>query len=223
MLYVSAMLMLTARGERVIVGVPGRGPLRAGTAQADEALSSWLGEGVRLASEVPPQARLHRLWPKEPGMIPEWASGAGAGQEEITEIADAVPGGRFVDFGAVHLVTTNALEALKRDGVPADVRRLRPNLVLSLGREPVPGDRIQVGPDVTLRVLVPTPRCAIPAAAQPGLGSAPEVLRAIGRHRVEIAGLGRAACFGSYAQVLSTGNVAVGDHARIAARKDKAD
>jgi hypothetical protein len=63
-------------------------------------------------------------------------------QEEITEIAGAVPGGRFVDFGAVHLVTTSALDALKGGGVPADVRRLRPNLVLSLGREPVPGDQI---------------------------------------------------------------------------------
>jgi uncharacterized protein len=107
--------------------------------------------------------------------------------------------------------------------VPADVRRLRPNLVLSLGREPVPGDQIQVGPDVTLRVLVPTPRCAIPAAAQPGLGAAPELLRAIGRRRVEIAGLGWAACFGSYAQVLSAGNVTVGDQARITARKNGAD
>lgn len=227
MLYVSARLETIARGERVgarlIVGVPGCEPLRAGTAQADEALSGWLGERVRLSSEVPPQARLHRLWPKEPGMIPEWADSAGAGQEEITEIAGAVPGGRFVDFGAVHLVTTSALDALTRDGVPADVRRLRPNLVLSLGREPVPGDRIQVGPDVTLRVLVPTPRCAIPAAAQPGLGAAPELLRAIGRRRVEIAGLGRAACFGSYAQVLSAGNVTVGDQARITARKNGAD
>jgi uncharacterized protein YcbX len=214
MLYVSAMLV---GGQEVIVRVPGREPLRTGTALADDALSGWLGERVRLASEVPPGARLHRLWPAEPGMIPEWAASAGAGKEEITEIAGAMPGGRFVDFGAVHLVTTGALEALRRDGVPADIRRLRPNLVLSLDREPAPGDRIRVGSDVTLRVLVPTPRCAIPAAAQPGLEPAPELLRAIGRHRVGIPGLGRAACFGTYAQVLSAGNVAVGDPARITA------
>ena len=217
MLYVAASVVTTADGGNVVIRVPGREPLIAGTGQADEALSAWLGERVRLTREVPPQARLHRLWPQEPGMIPEWAGGAGMGEEEVTEIAGAVAGGRFVDFGAVHLVTTSALDALRRAGVPAEVRRLRPNLVLSLDREPAPGDHVRVGQDVTLRILVPTPRCAIPAAAQPGLDRAPEVLRAIARHRVEIPGLGRAACFGTYAQVLSPGTVVVGDQARFAA------
>jgi hypothetical protein len=207
----------TAGGEDVVIRVPGGEPLVAGTAQADEALSALLGERVRLTREVPEMPRLHRLWPEEPGMIPEWASDAGMGEEEVTEIAGAAPGGRFVDFGAVHLVTTSALDALRRAGAPAEARRLRPNLVLSLDREPVPGDHVQVGAGVLLRILVPTPRCAIPAAAQPGLEHAPEVLRAIARQRTEIPGLGRAACFGTYAQVLSTGTVTVGDRARIAA------
>jgi uncharacterized protein len=114
-------------------------------------------------------------------------------------------------------VTTSALDALRRAGAPAEVRRLRPNLVLSLDREPAPGDHVRVGPQVTLRILVPTPRCAVPATAQPGLGPAPEVLRAIARHRVEIPGLGQAACFGTYAQVLSSGTVTVGDQATFAA------
>jgi uncharacterized protein YcbX len=217
MLYVMAVLMTAGQGGAVMIRVPGGEPLRAGTAAADEALSSWLGEPVRLTTEIPPDARLHRLYPTEPGLIPEWVASAAAGAEEITAISGATPGGRFVDFGAVHLVTTGALAELERDGVTADVRRLRPNLVLALDREPAPGDRIRIGPDVTLRVLVPTPRCALPGAAQPGLASAPELLRAIGRRRVQIPGLGRAACLGSYAQVLSPGTVTVGDPARIAA------
>jgi uncharacterized protein YcbX len=217
MLYVSATINDTALGQETVIRVPGHEPLTAGTPKADEALSKWLGTPVRLTDQIPQEPRLHRLWPREPGMIPEWASNAAAGQEEITEIAGATPGGRFVDFGAVHLVTTGALDALERNGAPANARRLRPNLVLSLDREPAPGDHIKVGPDVTLRVLVPTPRCAVPAAAQPGLEPAPEILRAIGRHRTEIPGLGRAACFGTYAQVLSAGNIAVGDRAAIAA------
>jgi len=45
---------------------------------------------------------------------------------------------------------------------------------------------------------------------------APAVLREIGRHRTEIPGLGRAACFGSYAQVVTAGTVSVGDPATIA-------
>ncbi len=218
MLYVAASVVpAEGGGGDVVIRVPDREPLMAGTAEADEALSAWLGERVRLTREVPPQPRLHRLWPDEPGMIPEWADGAGMGEENVTGIAGAVPGGRFVDFGAVHLVTTSALDALRRAGAPADVRRLRPNLVLSLDREPSPGDRIEVGLGVTLRILVPTPRCAVPAAAQPGLEHAPEVLRAIARHRTEVPGLGKAACFGTYAQVLSAGTVAAGDRARIAA------
>ncbi|HEU5419191.1 MAG TPA: MOSC domain-containing protein [Streptosporangiaceae bacterium] len=217
MLFVTATAVNDAGGDQVMVCVPGGEPLRAGTAPADEALSRWLGARVRLSSKVPPDARLHRLWPKEPGMIPEWARAAGAGREEITEIRNVVAGQRFVDFAAVHLVTTRALDELKREAAPTDLRRVRPNLVLSLDREPEPGDRIQVGPDLVLRILSPTPRCAIPAAEQPGLDHAPEVLRAIARRRREIPGLGRAACFGNYAQVLSPGTVRLGDTATIAA------
>jgi uncharacterized protein len=217
LLYVIAALLTTSKGGEMVIQVPGFEPLEAGTPQADEALSDWLGEKVHLTNEVPPEPRLHRLWPDEPGMIPEWAKNATAGEDVISEIGGAMPGGRFVDFGAIHFVTTSALDELKRSGTDAEVRRLRPNLVLSLDREPAPGDRLQIGPDVTLRVLTPTPRCAIPAAAQPGLEAAPEILRAIARHRVEIPGLGRAACFGSYAKVLSPGTVTVGDRAAIAA------
>jgi uncharacterized protein len=216
-LYVAAAISETSHGPETVVRIPGYEPFTAGTPEADLALSEWLGAPVRLTTQVPQQPRLHRLWPKEPGMIPEWASNATAGVDEVSEIGGAMPGGRFVDFGAIHLITANALEALKHETALADVRRLRPNLVLSLDREPVPGDRIKVGSDVTLRVVVPTPRCAIPAAPQPGLPPAPDVLRAISRRRIEIPGLGRAACFGTYAEVLSAGTVTVGDPAIIAA------
>ena len=60
----------------------------------------WLGERVHLTTEVPAQARLHRLWPEEPGMMPEWAAGAGAGGEDITTVSGAAPGGRFPATGS---------------------------------------------------------------------------------------------------------------------------
>jgi uncharacterized protein YcbX len=146
LLQVIATLPTGSHGDVVQLQVPGSEPLIAGTAQADEVLSGWLGERVRLTSEVPPDARLHRLWPKEPGMIPEWADAARAGDDQITQISGARPGGRFVDFGAVHVVTTSGLAQLQREEATADVRRFRPNLVLSLEREPAPGDTIRVGP-----------------------------------------------------------------------------
>jgi len=49
---------------------------------------------------------LHRQLPDDEGLVPEWMSDATAGQEMITEVSGARPGGRFVDFGSVHLVTT---------------------------------------------------------------------------------------------------------------------
>jgi uncharacterized protein YcbX len=217
MLFVEASLVTGSDGDtaETVLRIPDSGSFTAGTPEADAALSDWLGEPVRLVSDVPAQARLHRLWPTEPGMIPDWATVAGP--DEISGIMGAVPGGRFVDFGAIHLVTTAALARQADEGAPTDARRLRPNLVLSLDVEPAPGDQLRIGPELVVRILSPTPRCAVPAAAQPGLPFAPEVLRVIGRHRVDVAGLGKAACLGTYAQVLTPGTVAVGERAQLMA------
>jgi MOSC domain-containing protein len=46
MLYVAASVVTTADGADVVIRVPGREPLIAGTGDADEALSAWLGERV---------------------------------------------------------------------------------------------------------------------------------------------------------------------------------
>ena len=67
---------------------------------------------MRLSRELPPDARLHRTLPDEVGMVPEWMSGTEPGQETITTIAGTERVGRFVDFGAVHIVTTGALDLL---------------------------------------------------------------------------------------------------------------
>jgi hypothetical protein len=149
-------------------------------------------------------------------MIPEWATAEG-GDDEVSAVGGAVPGGRFVDFAAVHVVTASALAELTAEVPATDVRRLRPNLVLNLEREPGPDDRIQVGPQVTLRVMSPTARCVIPSAAQPGLEHSPDVLRAIARRRVQVRDLGKGACFGTYAEVLTAGTVTVGDSVAIVA------
>ena len=104
----------------------------AGSGQADAALSAYLGRAVRLSQVVPEVARLHRLLPEQAGLVPDWMSGAGAGAEVVTEVAGARPGGRFVDFAAVHLVTTGALAGLARrlGRVEVAAGRFRPNLVL---------------------------------------------------------------------------------------------
>jgi hypothetical protein len=73
-----------------------------------------------------------------PGLVPEWMTGATPGAELVTEISGARPDGRFVDYGAVHMLTTGALAGLaRRLGRSAvDAARFRPNLVLDAARDP---------------------------------------------------------------------------------------
>ncbi len=184
----------------------------AGSPEADVALSEHVGRTVRLTPVVPEQARLHRQLPDDEGLVPEWMSGATAGQELLTEVSGAVPGGPFVDFGALHLVTTGALARLARQAGRAavDAARFRPNLVLDAPQDPEPGQELRIG-DAVLRVVLPTPRCVVPgltpaAAAQVDR----QLLSALARHhRTAVADLGQAACFGVYAEVLHPGRIAV--------------
>jgi len=115
------------RGGELTVGVHRRRAI-AGSRQADELLTEHLQRPVRLTQDVPNGARLHRQLPDDPGLVPQWMNTATAGQELVTEVSGARPGGRFVDFGAVHLLTTGALAQLAqqagRSHVDAD--RFRP-------------------------------------------------------------------------------------------------
>jgi len=106
---------------------------------------------------------LHRRLPEEQGLVPDWMTGAVPGREMVTEVSGARPGGRFVDFGPVHLLTTGALAELARQLERANVHasRFRPNVVLDALRDPVPGQELRIA-DVVLRVVLPTPRCIVP-------------------------------------------------------------
>lgn len=199
---------------RVRVEVAGR-TLTAGEPLTDEALSAHMGRPVRLTCEVPMHPRVHRLQPSPPGLVPDWSS-TGPGAEVVTELAGARPAGAFLDYGAVHMVTTGALArlsaALHRPVAPV---RFRPNLVVEADDDPPPGTLLAVGTAV-LRVLVPTPRCIVPALAQEQEHHDPELLRMLTRHRTDVPGLGRAACFGTYLEVLQPGEVHLGQALELA-------
>ncbi|MGA8114999.1 MAG: MOSC domain-containing protein [Actinocatenispora sp.] len=194
-------VLVTASGE----------VFEAGSAAADAALSTHLGRPVRLTSTVPDSARLHRLLPDEAGLVPDWLGDARPGQELVTGIA-ARPGGRFVDFGPVHLLTTGALTRLAgrlgRAEQPASP--FRPNLVVDVPADPGIGDELHIG-DVVLRVLLPTPRCVVPGLNRSGDVADRDLLRTLaGRYRTLLPGYGRAATFGTYAEVLRAGRIEVG-------------
>ncbi|WP_433382553.1 MOSC domain-containing protein [Actinoplanes sp. CA-142083] len=199
------------RGDFGLRGDAGvRGDARAGgdagpNGDAEAALAAHLGRPVRLTREVPPEARLHRTLPGVDGMVPDWMSGLRPGDDAVTDLGGAGAGG-FVDFAPVHVVTTGELAKLG-----ATPSRFRPNIVLDADNDPEPGAEIRLG-DVVLRAMSPTPRCVIPGLDHgPGVPADTELLRTLARHyRVEVAGLGKAACFGVYAEVIQPGELRVG-------------
>jgi hypothetical protein len=193
--------------DRLELRVDGR-TVVAGSVEADAALSGLLDRPIRLTREVPADAKLHRRLPDEEGMVPEWMSDVVAGQETVTAMSG---GGRFVDFGAVHVVTTGALATLSeragRTSVP--IHRFRPNVVLDAPRDPEPGEELRFG-DVVLRVITPTPRCIVPGLEDGEAAVDRVLLGALARrYRIPVPGLGRAACFGTYAEVVQPGRLRV--------------
>ncbi len=195
----------------VVVQVQGRRAV-AGSERADALLSEHLGRPVQLTQSVPEQARLHRRLPEEQGLVPDWMTGAVPGQEMVTEVSGARPGGRFMDFGPVHLVTTGALAELAGQLGRASVAatRFRPNVVLEASHDPVPGQELRIG-DAVLRVVLPTPRCIVPGLQDQGAAVDRQLLTTLARqHRTVVGDLGRAACFGVYAEVLRPGALTLG-------------
>lgn len=199
-------------GDEVLVEVAGDRVV-AGSADADAALSDHLGRPVRLTQALPPGARVHRLLPDDPGLLPGWMPGASPGAELLADPT----GTGLRDLGPVHLVTTGALAQLAaqlgRDTVSA--LGFRPNLVVEAAADPLPGEQLRVG-DVVLRVSLPTPRCVVPGLAPDGAGPLDRpLLGALARGwRREVADLGAGACFGVYADVVAAGEVRVGDEVR---------
>ena len=215
----SRLLEVTAQVDEhssgVVVQVQGRRAV-AGSEQADALLSEHLGRPVRLTRSVPEQARLYRRLPEEQRLVPDWMTGAVPGQEMITEVSGARQGGRFVDFGPVHLVTTGALTELagQLGRARVDALRFRPNVVLEAADDPVPGQELRIG-DVVLRVVLPTPRCIVPGLQDQGAAVDRQLLTALARHHRTVVGeLGRAACFGVYAEVLRPGQITLGQVVR---------
>jgi uncharacterized protein len=204
----------------VHIEAPGAAPALAGTAEADKAVSAWLGRPVRLTRSAPQQLKRHHWWPDEPGMIPDWAADKAPGDDDIVTAGHDAESGRFFDYGPVHLVTTGALERLSAEhGSEVDPTRFRPNLILDLPEDPEPGQHIAIGPDAVLEVAIPTPRCVIPSLAHGDAPADRALLKTLAaHHRIDVPAFGRATCFGLYANVLAAGTVTIGDRVTAAAQ-----
>ncbi len=186
---------------------------RAGDPDLDGRLSVLTGRAVRLASAPPAGAELDRSHPEEvlaKGLDADVAS-------DILKLGGGAPSGTSFDYAPLHLITSATLDAISAvlpDGAIETVR-YRPNVVI---RSPSGasgfvendwvGATIRIGAAMALRVILQTPRCAIPTLSHGALPPRPGALRVTADYnRVEIPGFGNQPCAGVYAEVLHEGTV----------------
>lgn len=193
------------------------------TAEADKALSAFLGRDVVLASAGTPGGAYEMVWPGIEGLAPtefieQTAIGTEATGESVSDVTVGIAApGSFFDVAPLHVVSTATLGLLG-----ADVRRLRPNVVLDVEGDAFlenewMGRTMAVGDSARLALGIPAMRCVMTTLPQPGLSRDLSVLQTIAqRNRVEIPGFGTWACAGAYSGVAAPGPMRVGDPATLA-------
>jgi hypothetical protein len=214
-------LRAACRGPDVTITFPGGGAMTGTGPAIDAALSEFLGQPVTLAATPPPDAALDRAVPEE-----VLRDGVRAPvRVEVSHIGGASAAGNFVDFAPLHLLTTSTLDRIgtlsPRGTVEAE--RYRPNIVIRAGapgfaENDWAGRDLRIGPELVIRVIARTPRCAIPTLEHGELPRDLDALRVPAAHnRVSaMADLGPQPCAGVYAQVLRPGPVSLGDLVRLA-------
>lgn len=140
-----------------------------------------------------------------------WPDMAGLDYRDAVTDFD-MPAGTFFDIAVVHLLTTatiNHLRALYPQG-RFEVRRFRPNIVVSAGGEEAGfaendwiGRTVAIGGDVRLAITEPCPRCVMITLPQGDLPKDPGILRTAAQHN--------AVNVGVYASVISGGTIRRGD------------
>lgn len=215
----------------VEVRFPDGSMLRSDDSGMDTALSAALGREVRLIAEPPEGSQFEEVWPEIDGLpIDQLApgqliEGTTARREDSGEpvsrfdvSAFGAPG-TFFDLSTLHVLTESTLDRLRElsPGTTFDVRRYRPNIVLSgadagFVENDWPGSDGTIG-DVGVRYSFATMRCVMTTLAQSDLPRDADILRTVAKHnRIEIPQVGGVwACAGVYADVTGDGEITVGD------------
>jgi uncharacterized protein YcbX len=198
----------------VRITLPDGGQTTASDPAVHDRLSTMLGRPVRLSAVPFDQADIDRADPDE---VLDRGVEAVVAAPQLT-LGEAVPGPTFLDYAPLHLITTATLSHI---GQPA--LRYRPNVVVRTppGHPPFTentwvGRTVTFGDAVVVRVVLPTPRCAIPTLAHGDLPRDPMALRTIvAQNRVDVPGFGMLPAVGVYATVERAGALRSGDDVRI--------
>jgi hypothetical protein len=209
-------LSAAATPAGVRIALPDGTCVRSTDTDIDTRLSQLLGRPVTLTGLPPADASLDRA-------VPEEVLRDGIGAEvsvEVGRLGGAAPEGTFFDFAPLHLITTSTLRRIAEAGPrgAVEVERYRPNIVIrSSGAGFVENDwlgrDLRIGPELTVRIIARTPRCAIPTLEHGPLPRDTSALRVpAALNRVAPFGdLGAQPCAGVYAQVVRPGRIRLGD------------
>ncbi len=184
----------------------------------DMKVSEWLGRRIKLIDVRPAGIELNRARPDE--VMTEGVEATVT--QDVLAIASAAPAGGFFDFAPLHLMTSASLDATRAAAPAASIEaeRYRPNIVIETPSSEVfaenqwVGRRLRIGPHVSIEVIAPTPRCAVPMLAHGNLPHSREAVAVVNKlNRIEIPPLGPGTypCLGAYATVVATGPVKCGD------------
>ncbi|MGL5809990.1 MAG: MOSC domain-containing protein [Nocardioides sp.] len=219
-----AMLGCSARtddagGDAPLITLPDGTEISAGDPGVADRMSGVLGRRVTLRRDRRAGDTVDRAVPEE--VIER---GLDAEVEftllEIAEAASAAPS--FVDYAPLHLMTSATLQAIARAaGHDVEAVRYRPNLVIDTGpaagfvENDWVGSTLTIG-DLVLRLVLPTPRCAIPTLAHGELSRDHDAVRTLLEvNRIPVEGFGVLPSAGVYAEVLTPARIAVGDSVHL--------
>jgi uncharacterized protein YcbX len=184
----------------------------------DMKVSEWLGRRIKLIDVRPAGIELNRARPDE--VMTEGVEATVT--QDVLAIASAAPAGGFFDFAPLHLMTSASLDATRAAAPAASIEaeRYRPNIVIETPSSEVfaenqwVGRRLRIGPHVSIEVIAPTPRCAVPMLVHGNLPHSREAVAVVNKlNRIEFPPLGPGTypCLGAYATVVATGPVKCGD------------
>jgi uncharacterized protein len=210
----------TVEGYAASVTLPDGSTISTDDERIEDLVSELLGRRVSLQDNRRSGDTIERAVPEE--VIDQ---GLDADVEfTLLELAEASPEGSFVDYAPLHLITSATLAAVSEAaGHDVPALRYRPNIVIDLDggatgfvENDWVGSTLRIGQELVLRIVLPTPRCAIPTLAHGSVPGDHEAVRALMTvNRIPVEGFGVLPSAGVYAEILTPGRITLGDQVTL--------